>query len=233
MFLRPAVKLSGIGGYYLMNSLRLDHVHIPVAAILASGMLIVSAQAPRDADFADLIRTPADIQRTLEHCDGHPEFEMALANWLEMAEPSSPERREAIYKTSLRLLEDTTDLQLVLSLSDGLLRHALEDIKRDQAISPEELARTLYADIGRAVRKERFKVKAVSIPAYGLAEDGTVTDERQASFLERFLNLAEPRTAHFVAPSQRRPGDPTRASREQAERKNPAPPLPASMHVRR
>jgi hypothetical protein len=215
---------------HLLSGLRVRRLYI--SAVFASGVLVVSAQTPSNADFADLIRTPASIQRTLEHCDGHPDFETALANWLERAEPSSPAEREAVRKASLRLLEDTTDRQLVLGLSDGLLRHALQDLNRDHAIVPEELARALYADVGRAVRKQRSKVKAVPVPAYGLAEDGTVKDERQASFLETFLNLAEPGVAHSVAPSQHRLGDSTQASREQAERKNSGSALPAGMHAR-
>jgi hypothetical protein len=222
---------------HLLSGLKVRRLYISV--IFASGVLVISAQTP--SDFADLIRTPASIQRTLEHCDGHPDFETALANWLEMAEPSSPAEREAVRNTSLRLLADTTDGQLVLGLSDGLLRHALEDLNKDRAIVPEELAHVLYADIGRALKKQRSKAKAVSVPAYALAEDGTVKDERQASFLERFLNLTEPGVAHFVEPPQRRLGDFAHASREQAERKNsgptqltasPRPPLPAGMHAR-
>src|SRR5882762_3281557 len=112
---------------------------IPV--IFASSALLISGQIQRDVDFANLIRTPSSIQRTLERCDGHPDFETALANWLEMAEPTSARDRLAVRETSLRLLEDTTDRQVVLGLSDGLLRHALEDIKRDPGIVPEELAR--------------------------------------------------------------------------------------------
>jgi hypothetical protein len=178
-------------------------------AIITSGALIISAQIQRDVDFADLIRTPSSIQRTLEHCDGHPDFETALANWLEMAEPSSRWDRQAVRETSLRLLEDTTDRQLVMGLSDGLLRHALEDIKREPAIVAEELARALYADIGKAVKKQKSKATAVLVPAYGLGKDGTVTNERQARFLKDFLNLADPRVAHRVQPpSQHRLGNP-------------------------
>jgi hypothetical protein len=235
------VTLGDISGSSLLNGLSIGCRSTQLSVIFASSLLIASAQTTADADFAGLIREPASMQRTLEHCDGHPEFETALANWLERAEPSSPAGREAVHKASLRLLEDTTDGQLVLSLGDGLLRHALEDMKRDPAIVPEELAHALYADIGRAIKKRRFKAQAIPVPAYGLAEDGTVTDERQASFLEAFLNLAEPRVAHFVVPSQRRLGDSARAGREQAERKNAGPiqltagagsALPAGMHAR-
>src|SRR5580704_11356734 len=155
--------------------------------------LIVSAEIQQDADFATMIRTPSGIQMTLERCDGHPVFETALANWLEMAEPSSREDRQAVRKTSLRLLEDTSEPQLVLGLIDGLLRHALEDLKMDPAIVPQELARALYADIARAVRARKSKVAAILVPAYGLREDGTVRNERQTSFIEDFLNRADPR----------------------------------------
>jgi hypothetical protein len=178
--------------------------------------LLVSAEIPRDADFADMIRTPAGIQNLLERCDAHPVFETVLANWLEMAEPASPEDRQAIRKTSLRLLEDTNDPQLVLGLTDGLLRHALEDIKRDPAIVPEEFARALYADIAKAVRAHRSKVAAVLVPAYGLLEDGTVKNERQASFIEDFLNFADSRLAHRARPP-RRLGNSADNSREQSD----------------
>jgi hypothetical protein len=179
--------------------------------------LLVSAEIPRDADFADMIRTPAGIQKTLERCDGHPVFETALANWLETAEPVSPADRQAVRKTSLRLLEDTSDPQLVLGLTDGLLRHALQDIKMDPAIVPEEFARSLYSDIAKAVRAHRSKATAVLVPAYGLREDGAVRNERQASFLEDFLKLVDTRLAHRAPPPRRlvRTDD---NSREQSDR---------------
>ena len=184
-------------------------------AILANSMFVISAQSQRDIQFAELIRTPSGIQRTLEHCDGHPDFETALANWLESAEPSSVEDRQAVRETSLRLLEDTTDRQLVLGLTDGLLRHGLEDLKRNPALVAEAHARALYSDIGRAAKGQKSKVTAAEVPAYGLGEDGTVTDERQARFLECFLNLADPHVAHRVQPAPHRLGDLAGASREQ------------------
>ena len=174
---------------------------IPV--ILVSGALVVSGEIQRDADFTEMIRTPAGIQSTLERCDGHPVFETALANWLEAAEPTSPEDRQAVRKTSLRLLQDTSDPQLVLGLIDGLLRHALADIKMDPAIVPADHARALHVDIVKAVRGQRSKLTAVLVPAYGLREDGTLRSERQASFIEDFLNRADPRLANRLRPAQR------------------------------
>jgi len=165
--------------------------------------LLVTAEIPRQADFADTIRTPAGIQELLERCDGHPVFETALANWLETAEPVSPADRQAVRKASLRLLEDTSDPQLVLGLTDGLLRHALQDIRMDVAIVPGDFARALYSDIARAVRAHRSKAMAVLVPAYGLREDGAVRNERQARFLEDFLNLADARLAHRAQPPRR------------------------------
>src|SRR5229473_2017619 len=109
--------------YFLRLTLLVSR-RIPV--ILMSGALVVSGEIQRDADFAEMIRTPAGIQKALERCDAHPVFETALANWLEAAEPNSPEDRQAVRKTSLRLLQDTSDPQLVLGLIDGLLRHALQ-----------------------------------------------------------------------------------------------------------
>jgi hypothetical protein len=185
-----------------------------ISVTFASGTLLISAQIPRDTDFADLIRTPSGIQTTLERCDGHPDFETALANWLEMAEPSSPADRQAVRATSLRLLEDTADRQLVLGLSDGLLRHALEDMKRDPSIDAEALARALYADIAKAVRKRKSKAEAIVVPAYGLQEDGTVKNEKQASFIENFLSRADPQVARRVRPSQRRLADSTGINRD-------------------
>jgi hypothetical protein len=179
--------------------------------------LPASAEIPQDADFAAMIRTPSGIQMTLERCDGHPAFETALANWLERAEPTAPADRQAVRKTSLRLLEDTSDPQLVLGLTDGLLRHALDDLKMDPAIVPEEFARALYADIARAVRGRRSKLEAVLVPAYGLREDGTVKNPRQASFIEDFLSLADPRLARRARPPQQRVGHSTETTREQSD----------------
>jgi hypothetical protein len=176
---------------------------VALGALLAGDILLIAAHIQGDVDFADCIRTRSSIQKTLERCDGHPDFETALANWLERAEPSLAEDRQAVRETTLRLLEDTTDSQLVLGLGDGLLRHALEDIKRDPAIVVETLARALYSDIGKAIRKQKSKATAILVAAYGLGEDGTVTDQRQASFLESFLNLAEPRVTHRIRPSDR------------------------------
>lgn len=171
---------------------------------LTNGTHNLFAETEPKVNFADLIRTPAGIQRTLEQCDGNPRFETALANWLEMSEPTASVDRLAIRETSLRLLEDTTDVQVVLGLSDGLLRHALEDVKRDQTIVPELLARFLYADIRKAAKGKLYKTKAVPIAAWGLAEDGTVTDERLATLLQAFLNLAEPGVSHIVRPYDRK-----------------------------
>jgi hypothetical protein len=199
------------------NLIRSALLYAVVVGFFTNGIPKLSAEIKPKVDFADLIRTPASIQHTLERCDGNPGFETALANWLEMAEPPALADRRAIRETSLRLLEDTTNVQLVLGLSDGLLRHALEDVKRDQTIVPELFARALYADIRKAVKDKPYKAKAAPIPAWGLAEDGTVTDERLARFLQDFLNLAEPRVSHVV-----RPYGQTlvlrRSSREQADR---------------
>ena len=178
--------------------------------------LLVCAEIPRDAEFAEMIRTPAGIQTTLERCDAHPVFETALANWLEQAEPASPEDRQAVRQTSLRLLQDTTDQQLVLGLIDGLLRHALVDIKLDPSIVPTDRARALYTDIFRAIRGQRSKAMATLIPAYSLQEDGTLRDERQISFIEGFLNRADPRLANRARPA-RRIGNSADNHREQSD----------------
>jgi hypothetical protein len=163
----------------------------------------LSGQIQQGVDFAGLIRTPSGIQQTLERCDGHPEFETALANWLETAEPTLPADRQAVREASLRLLVDTTDRQLALGLSDGLLRHAMADIKRDPALDPDEVARALFAAIRKAAEKQRSKATAVLVPAYELQEDGTVTNERQANFLRGFLDRAEPGVAHRGRPLPR------------------------------
>jgi len=218
-FLRLAVQLGTISGSGSLSGLRIGRLDAALVVIFASGgMLAMSAQIQGNVDFANLIRTRASLQRTLEHCDGDPEFETALANWLEIAEPSLPADRQAVRETSLRLLEDTSDRQLVLALGDGLLRHALEDMKRDPTLVAKELAHALYADIGKAVKQQTSKAKAIAVPAYELGEDGTVTDERQARFLEAFLNLAAPRVVHLVRPSQRRLGDSTHDRPEQSDR---------------
>ena len=144
-------------------------------------------------DFAELLRTPAGIQKSLERCDGHPEFETALANWLETAQPRSEAERAAIRTTSLRLLEDTADRQLVLGLIDGLLRHAVEDLRRDPAIVPAELARALYADIRKAARNQKSKTASIAVVAHWLAEDGSAAAGRPAGFIQVFL---EPPAQH-------------------------------------
>jgi hypothetical protein len=203
--------------YVYVDDSVLQALFTQVIPVIFVSTFLISAQIQPDTDFADLIRTPSGIQTTLEHCDGHPDFETALANWLERAEPSSPADRRAVREASLRLLEDTTDRQLVLGLSDGLLRHALEDMNRDPSIDPEALARALHADIAKAVRKRKSKAEAILVPAYGLQEDGTVKNERQASFIESFLSQADPQLARRVRPSQRRLADPTGNSREQGD----------------
>src|SRR6266404_4213185 len=62
-------------------SLTLQFGRRPEAALMvifATGTLAISAQVQGNVEFASLIRTPAGVQRTLEYCDGHPEFETAL-----------------------------------------------------------------------------------------------------------------------------------------------------------
>ncbi len=167
-----------------------------LASICVAIPVVVWAQNQRNVDFAALIRTPADIQATLERCDGHPEFETALANWLETAKPRSLAEEEAIRQTSLRLLEDTTDQQLALGLISGLLQHALAAVKRDPAIIPKQHAQALYADIGRAVRRHKSKAKESAMLASVLGED--LTDARQAGFVKEFTTLAERPAARRV-----------------------------------
>jgi len=182
----------------------MSRVLLPVWSALFCAA-VVSAETNTNVDFAELISTPAGIQRALERCDGNPAFEIALANWLEMAQPPVLEDRRAVRETSLRLLEDTTNVQLVFGLVDGLLRHALEDVKRDQTIVTELLARVLYTDIRKAIKGKTYKAKAIPVPVWGIAEDGTVTDERLARFLQSFLNLIEPGVSYIVRPYERTP----------------------------
>jgi hypothetical protein len=166
---------------------------------LAAGLLCLGwaeAQSPQPFDFAALLKTPAGIQSALERCDGHPDFETALANWLEAAQPRSAEESEAIRKTSLRLLEDTSDPQVVLGLLDGLMRQALSELNRDPAIVPEELAKSLYAAIGRAVGRQPRKWAGFPLLAAGLAEGGAVQGERHAVFVKQLTTIwARRRTA--------------------------------------
>jgi len=144
-------------------------------------------------DFAGLIRTPAGIQSALERCDGDPTFETALANWLEMAKPASPADQRAVRETSIRLLKDTTDPQIALALSDGLFRRALQDLKEDASIVPKDLARRVYTELLKATKDQQYKKRAMMVTLYGIAEDGTVADAKQASFLQEFLTLAQVR----------------------------------------
>lgn len=182
--------------------------HLALSAILANVIPASPAQDRVRIDFPEIIKTPAEIQKALERCDGDTGFETAFANWIEMAQPRSPAEGVIIRKTSLRLLEDATDRQTVLGLIDGLLRHALEDVKRDQAIIPQNLADSMYRDIVNAVRKRTYKGEEIAAPAYGLADDGSITEERQARFVERFLNLADPHVARHVQPAKARPAAP-------------------------
>ncbi len=200
----------------MLKGLRIWSLNTGLAVFLATGIFPATGQTP--AEFGDLIRTEAGMQAALERCDGHPEFETALANWLEAAEPSSPADRRAVREASLRLLEDTADRQLALGLSDGLLRHALEDVKRDQTIAPQGLARALYGDISRAVRNQWSKGSALAIQAQELGTGG-VKDERQASFLGAMVKLAEPRVARVVKPPQSQPGEAARSVREQSDQR--------------
>src|SRR5437773_6715817 len=110
-----------------------------IAIILATASSVGSAQDRNWASFPELIKMPGGIQAALEHCDGHPDFEAALANWLEAAKPESAAERRVVREASLQLLEDTADRQVALALIDGLLRHALEDVNRDETIVPERL----------------------------------------------------------------------------------------------
>src|SRR6266478_6461377 len=57
--------------------------------------------------------------------------------------------------------------------------------------------RSPTADILNASKNRSFKLKAIAAPAYGLADDGALT-ERPVRFMEQFLNLTDPRTRHHV-----------------------------------
>ena len=139
--------------------------------------------------FAETIKTPAGIQAALERCDGNPEFETALANWLERTQPQSPEQRDAIRKTSLRLLEDTSDSQVALALLDGMIRQALNDVNRNTSVPPKQAARTLYADIARATGRQPRKSAGIALLTRGLAEDGAVTASGRPDFAKALLSL--------------------------------------------
>jgi len=180
------------------HSIRIGSATSGVFACLAIPV-IVWAQAQQNVDFGTLIQTPAGIQATLERCDGHPQFETALANWLETAKPRSPAEREAIRLTSLRLLEDTTDQQLALGLISGLLQHELEAVKRDPAIIPKQQAQALYTDIAKAVRRHTSKAKESAVLASVLGEG--LTDARQAGFVKEFITLAERPAPRRVGPT--------------------------------
>jgi hypothetical protein len=175
---------------------RISPVSSLVYACLAAPV-ILCAQGQQAIDFAGLIRTPAGIQAALERCDGNPDFETALANWLETAQGRSQAERDAIRQTSLRLLEDTTDRQLVLGLINGLIRHALDDVKRDSAIVPKQFARALYVDIAKATNGRKSTANEFALLAHGLAEG--VTDSRQVGFVKEFVNLAAPRPPRPVS----------------------------------
>jgi hypothetical protein len=172
-----------------------SRAYVCVAAILAAMLSALANEKAPAIDFAQLVRTPDGIQRTLERCDGHPEFETALANWLETAEPRSSAERAAIRATSLRLLEDTTDRQVVLGLIDGLLRHAVGDLNRDPALVPADVARSLYVDICRSVKNQRSKADMIAVVTDWMAEDGSIRANKPATFVKEIQRLAEPHWA--------------------------------------
>jgi hypothetical protein len=153
-------------------------------------------------DFAAMIRTPAGIQKSLDRCDGHLDFEKALANWLERAEPASPTEQRAVRETTIRLLEDTTDQQVALALSDGLLRHALQDLKREPSIVPKDLARGVYADLRKAAKDQTYKKRAMMVALHGIAADGTGRQRATGFFPRGVLHAGAARSfggAVFVA----------------------------------
>ena len=189
-----------------------------------------AAQDESWGEFAGLLRAPGGMQRALEHCDGHPDFETGFASWLETAQPDSAADQRALRRTSLQLLEDTTDPQIVLALIDGLLRHALEEVRDERAAAPERFARSLYWEILRATGNRAWKTRIIAGPAFGLAEDGSVVEERQAKFAEAFLNLADPSAPHHIEPAKAAP--PVRPAPSISKPAIPTPeestPLPAA-----
>ena len=68
----------------------------------------------------------------------------------------------------------------------------------NDAIVPERLASSIYTDILNASKNRSFKLNAIPPPAYALADDGSLTDERRVRFVKKFLNLADPRTQHHI-----------------------------------
>jgi hypothetical protein len=193
-----------------------SRAYVWLVAMLVGPLPAMADQNAQAIDFAQLIRTPEGIQKTLERCDGHPDFETALTNWLETAEPRSSAERAAIRTTSLRLLEDTTDRQVVLGLIDGLLRHTVIDLTRDPALVPYDVARSLYVEIYKSVRGQRSKADMIAVVTGWMAEDRSVADARPATFVKEVQKMAEP---HWV----RRPRVPTN-SREAADGERRASP---------
>ena len=175
-----------------MRCAKIVAVYFCLAVLIVGGLPAVAGKAPQGTDFTQLVQSPAAIQKTLERCDGHPDFEMALANWLETTQPGTATERAAVRETSLRLLEDTTDRQIVLGLLDGLLRHAIEDLQINPAIVPSDSARTLFKDIRKYVKNQRSKANMILIVTRWVAEDGSAKSARQAAFIQDFLKLASP-----------------------------------------
>ncbi|HTM49010.1 MAG TPA: hypothetical protein VL285_10030 [Bryobacteraceae bacterium] len=87
------------------------------------------------------------------------------------------------------------------------MRQALSELSRDPAIVPEELAKSLYSAIARAVGRQPRKWAGFPLLAAGLAEGGAVQGERHAIFVKELVTIsarrrpAAPRTAGATSTS--------------------------------
>jgi hypothetical protein len=139
------------------------------ALFVAAGLAVsVWAQSLTTPDFGKLIQSPTAIERALEYCDNHPNYEVTLANWLMNARPGSEKDREEIRWASAHLFIDTENRQIELGLAHLLIGSPLEDLARDPGVDPVELARAtskyLMGEVSRIrefSRADRSKLDAI------------------------------------------------------------------------
>ena len=155
------------------------------AVLLVAGVV---AQSQTPASFETL-------RQALEYCDGHPAYELTLANWLMSAHPRSRGEREVIRWGSAHLFTDTEDRQIALGLANALIEVPLQDLKSDPRANPIELANAT----SRYLRGELFRIR--EYPQAGRAKVNAIRTAISLQLIE-----APPRQALFLHTLRQRLG---------------------------
>jgi hypothetical protein len=177
-----------------------------MGGVLASG---VWAQPQIPTNFETLLQSPDALRRALEYCDGHPDYEVMLANWLMSAHPRSAGDREVIRWGSAHLFTDTESRQVTLGLANALIEVPLQDLNTDPRANPIQLANAT----SRYLMGELFRLR--EYPQSGRAKVDAIKIAINLQLIE-----APPRQTLFLHTLQQRLGLRSASSTARKSRRN-------------